>query len=175
MKTIFVDLDGTIFTLKNFFRTNNFYSSDSDLLCLLKKIPANIVYVTSRSMQQVHDTKNIEIISSKVLCTDKVKNIRDYVRDNNVSEYVLIDDDKNLKYMFPGHTVIIDWFNGFTLRDYFDVLRILKFKLKFNTDKGNFYLDVNNVDVSFEKIKALLKSKYNTPNLEILEAIIYES
>lgn len=175
MKTLFIDLDGTTFTLKNFFKTNNFYSIDNDLLCLLKKIPANIVYVTSRSKEQVLDTKNTEIFSNKILYSDKIKNIREYIKDNNINEYVLIDDDKNLKYIFPNHTVIIDWFNGYTLRDFFETLRLLNLKIKFITDKGTFYLDVNNVDLSFERIKALLKSKFSTPNLEIIEAIIYES
>jgi len=175
MKTLFVDLDGTTFTLKNFFRTSNFYSVDTDLHSLLAKIPAKVVYVTSRSQEQVAETKNIDIMSSLVLYNDKVKNIREYIKNNKISEYVLIDDDKNLKYVFPNHTVIIDWFNGYTVRDFFDTLRLLNLKIKFITDKGTFFIDVENVDVSFEKVKALLKSKFNTPNLNILDSLIYES
>jgi hypothetical protein len=175
MKTLFVDLDGTTFTLKNFFRTKNFYSTDTDLHSLISKIPAKIIYVTSRSKEQVNETKNVDIMSSAILYNDKVKNIREYIKDNNISEYVLIDDDKNLKYIFPKHTVIIDWFNGYTIRDFFETLRLLKLKIKFITDKGTFFIDVNNVDVSFEKVKALLKSKFNTPNLNIIDTLIYES
>jgi hypothetical protein len=175
MKILFVDLDGTTFTLKNFFRTKNFYSTDTDLHNLLLTIPAQIVYVTSRSKEEVCETKNVDIMSSLILYNDKIKNIKEYVEHNNISEYVVIDDDKNLKYAFPNHTVIIDWFNGYTVRDFFETLRLLKLNIKFVTDKGTHFIDVNNVDVSFEKVKALLKLKFHTPNLNVLDAIIYES
>ena len=80
MKTLFVDLDGTTFTLKNFFRTKNFYSTDTDLHSLISKIPAKIIYVTSRSKEQVNETKNVDIMSSAILYNDKVKNIREYIK-----------------------------------------------------------------------------------------------
>lgn len=174
MKTAFIDLDGTTFTLKNFFKTKNFYNEDSDMFALLNTIPLNIVFVTSRTQEQVFETNNKFILKHKILFNDKFKNIKEYVNEKNITDYVLIDDDKNLKYMFPGRTVIIDWFNGFTIRDFFEVLRILKYSISFKTDKGVFYLDLNNLNVSFEKIKALLKASHKTPNLNILEANIYE-
>jgi hypothetical protein len=179
VKAIFIDLDGVTFTFKNILKGKAFFTPDVDLAVLRRLKNTKIVFVTSRSKSEFFKILNITnlcfYVRNTILFDNKVENIHNFVKANNIKKFVILDDDINLQLFFKNEVILIDWYNGLTVHNFFELLNKLKIKIKIFTSEKDFFINLSNIQEQFVYLKMLLKHKCKTPNVFIKKVEFYES
>lgn len=137
-RVIFLDIDGVLKTTLDTNFVYGFFEAEKLLLMikLAKEAKAKIIIISSRryysdNRKKINEAfmdiiENLDFISYDLTFKTRAKEISDYIKENNVSSYVIIDDqDAYLDYNDLHKKFIhIDDKVGFNLVNYYEAMKI---------------------------------------------------
>lgn len=138
-KVIFLDIDGVLKTTSDTNFVYGFFEAEKLLLMikLAKEVKAKIIIISSRryysdNRKKINEAfmdiiEDLDFISYDLTFKTRAREIIDYIHENNVSSYVIIDDQDAYIEFNDLHKkfIHVDSCVGFNLVNYFEAIDIL--------------------------------------------------